>query len=274
MRSDLNSNQIQSSKKFSLENLKMTWRNLVIYGIGVKILWQLEKLIPRYSLIGDTPFFKREHFDWVPLLEANWKIIRQELDEILKYSEQLPNFQDISPDQAYRTSKDNLWKTYFLYGYGFKAEKNCARCPETTRILEQIPGMKTAFFSILLPGKHIPEHRGPYKGLIRCLLGLKIPEPKEKCRLRVGDEIRHWEEGECMLFDDSFQHEAWNETDDVRVVLFIDIVRPMRFPLSFFNDLFLKLIAISPYIQDATKNQKKWDSRLEELFAANVVKDL
>jgi beta-hydroxylase len=77
-----------------------------------------------------------------------------------------------------------------------------------------------------------------------------------------------------MLFDDAFPHEAWNETDDVRVVLFVDIMRPMRFPLSLFNELFLKLIAISPYIQDATKNQKQWDSRLDELFAAKVVKDL
>lgn len=238
------------------------------------LIWQLvgqfERLIPRYSLIGNTPFFERDQFEWVPELEANWKMIRQELDEILKYSDQLPNFHDISPDQAL-LSQDNLWKTYFLYGYGYQVQKNCDRCPETTRLIEKIPDMKTAFFSILLPDKHIPEHRGPYKGVVRCLLGLKIPEPREKCRIRVGDEIRHWEEGKCMLFDDSFPHEAWNETDDIRVVLFIDIVRPMRFPLSFFNKLFLKLIAISPFVKNGIQRQKEWDSRLDELFAAKVV---
>jgi ornithine lipid ester-linked acyl 2-hydroxylase len=274
MRSDLNTNQSQWSKKFSLESLKLTIRNVIIYGFGERLIWQLEKLIPRYSLIGDTPFFEGKQFSWVPEIEANWKLIRQELDEVLKYTSQLPNFQDISPDQAYSTSQDDLWKTYFLYGYGLKAEKNCDRCPETTRLLETIPGMKTAFFSILLPGKHIPEHRGPYKGVVRCLLGLKIPEPREKCRIRVSDEIRHWEEGKCLLFDDSYQHEAWNETNDIRVVLFIDFVRPMRFPMSFFNDLFLRLIAASPYIQDASKNQKEWDKRLDELFAANIVKEM
>jgi ornithine lipid ester-linked acyl 2-hydroxylase len=273
MRSDLETNPTQANNKLSLDNFKQTIRDFLIYGIGEPLIRQLEKLIGRYSLIGNTPFFEREQFEWVPELEANWTTIRQELNEILRFRDDLPNFQDISPDQAYQTSKDNLWKTYFLYGYGIKAEKNCDRTPETTRIIEQIPGMKTAFFSILLPGKHIPEHCGPYKGVIRCLLGLKIPEPREKCRIRVADETRYWEEGKCMLFDDSFPHEAWNETDDVRVVLFLDIVRPMRFPLSLINDWLLKLIAASPYVQDGTKNQRKWDSRLDELFAATVVKN-
>ncbi len=267
MRSNLESNQAQSMIRLSLEDLTTKNRKFIIYGIGEKILSQIEKLIPRYSLIGDTVFFEPQQFSWTAELEVNWKTIRQELDEILKYRDNLPNFQDISPDQAYNASQDNLWKTYFLYGYGVKAKKNCDRCPETTRLIENIPGMKTAFFSILLPGKHIPEHRGPYKGVIRCLLGLKVPEPKEKCRIRVDNETRHWEEGKCMIFDDSFPHEAWNETDDVRVVLFLDIVRPMRFPLSLFNHLFLQLIAWSPYVQDANVNQKQWDRRLEELFS-------
>lgn len=273
MGSDLPSNQPQTNSEVFAGNFKTKLRNLILYGFGEKMIWQLEKLIPRYSLIGDSPFFERKQFSWVPEVETNWKLIRQELDEILKYKEELPNFQDISPDQGYSTSKDDLWKTYFLYAYGIKAQKNCDRTPETTRIIEKIPGMKTAFFSILLPGKHIPEHRGPYKGVIRCLLGLKIPEPREKCRIRVGGETRHWEEGKCMLFDDSFAHEAWNETDDVRVVLFLDVVRPMRFPLSLINDLLLKLIAVSPFVQDGTKKQQQWDRRLDELFATQAVKD-
>ncbi|MGK7877857.1 MAG: aspartyl/asparaginyl beta-hydroxylase domain-containing protein [Xenococcaceae cyanobacterium] len=253
--------------RLSLENLKAKIREIMVYGIGEKILGQFEKLIPRYSLIGDTVFFDPQQFSWTAELEENWETIRKELEEILNYRDNLPNFQDISPDQAYNASTDNLWKTYFLYGYGFKAKKNCERCPETTSLIEKIPGMKTAFFSILFPGKHIPEHRGPYKGVIRCLLALKVPEPKEKCRIRVADEIRYWEEGKSMMFDDSFPHEAWNETDGIRVVLFLDIVRPMRFPLSLFNHLFLQLIAWSPYVQDANANQKKWDKRLEDLFS-------
>ena len=241
-------------------------RKFVIYQIGFNLIQKYEQLIPQYSLIGDTPFFESEQFPWTTELESNWQLIREELDKILEHTTELPNFQDISPDQGYSTTKDNLWKTYFLYGYGLKEDKNCQRCPETTRLIENIPGMKTAFFSILLPGKHIPKHRGPYKGVVRCLLGVKIPEPKELCRIRVAEETRHWEEGKAMLFDDSFPHEAWNETDDIRVVLFLDIVRPMKPPLSWINYLLLKLIQISPFVRDARANQRKWDSKLEKLF--------
>ncbi|MDJ0555515.1 MAG: aspartyl/asparaginyl beta-hydroxylase domain-containing protein [Microcoleaceae cyanobacterium MO_207.B10] len=259
--------------KLSLEYIKAKFRRILVYKIGAKLLWYFEKLIPKYSLIGNTAFFDPYQFDWAKELEANWILIRKELDEILKHRDSLPNFQDISPDQADYTSPDDLWKTYFLYGYGLKGEKNCQSCPETTRLIEKVPGMKTAFFSILLPGKHIPEHRGPYKGVIRYLLALKVPEPKEKCRIRVADETHHWEEGKSMMFDDSFPHEAWNETDGVRVVLFLDVMRPMRFPASIFNELFMKLIAISPYIQDAYMNQKQWEERLEKLFAKEREKE-
>lgn len=266
----MSSKQEHSDIIFSLKRLLSSWqqkiRDFLVYGVGAKLLQKYEQLIPRYSPIGNTAFFEPEQFNWTKELEANWQSIRQELDVILQQTYELPNFQDISPDQAYNLSKDSLWKTYFLYGYGIKMAENCRRCPETTRIVQQIPGMKTAFFSILLPGKHIPEHRGPYKGVIRCLLGLKIPEPQEKCGIRVAEEIRHWSEGKAMIFDDSFPHEAWNETDDIRVVLFLDIVRPIKFPLSIVNQLLLKLIASSPFVQDAYANQKKWDQRLSELF--------
>lgn len=253
----------------SLHNIKQKFRNFLIYGIGEPILRAFEKAISRYSKVGNTAFFEPEkypdHFDWVSHLESHWQDIRQELDQLLQYREDLPNFQDISPDQGYKTSLDNLWKTYALYGYGIKSTESCDRCPETARIIEQIPGLKTAFFSILMPGKHIPEHRGPYKGVMRCLLGLKVPEPREKCRIRVADQIQSWSEGKCMLFDDSFPHEVWNETDGIRVVLFLDIVRPLQFPLSAINHLVIKLIAASPYIQDAIANQKKWNQRLDEV---------
>lgn len=246
---------------------KLNLRNFLIYQVGAPILQQFEKLIPHYSKVENTPFLDASQFEWAQILEMNWEIIRKELDEVLHHRESLPNFQDISPDQATVTSTDDRWKTYFLYGYGFKAEQNCQRCPETTRLIEQIPGMKTAFFSIMLPGKHIPEHRGPYKGVVRCLLGLKIPEPKGACRIRVHDQIRHWQEGKTMMFDDTYLHEAWNETDQIRVVLFLDIVRPLRFPLSWLNQAFIQLIAWSPYIREAQTNQKNWEQRFAQAVA-------
>ena len=158
-------------------------------------------------------------------------------------------------------------KTFFFYAYGFQAPQICVRCPETTRILAQIPGMKTAFFSILSPGKHIPRHRGPYKGVIRYHLGLIVPEPKERCRIQVGDEIRHWEEGRSLIFDDTYPHQVWNDTDGLRAVLFVDFVRPLRFPANVLNGIILKLIAWSPFVQDGVANYKRWEATFDRMGA-------
>lgn len=227
---------------------------------GEKLVRSLEDLIAKYSAVGDGAFFEAQHFPWVGLLETNWKTIRAELDNLLKDVYSIPNFQDISTDQISIT-QDNLWKTYFLYGYGYKAEQNCLRCPETTRLVEQIPGMKTAFFSILLPHKTIPEHRGPYKGLLRYHLGLKVPAAAEQCGICVGGEVRHWQEGKSLIFDDTFPHSAWNNTDEIRVILFVDFIRPMRAPVSWFNQFMIQLIAWSPYVQSGRKNLLEWETK-------------
>src|SRR5208282_4291564 len=97
-----------------------------------------------------------------------------------------------------------------------KAEENCARCPETVRVLQRIPGMKSAMFSILAPRKHIPEHRGMYKGVLRYHLGLIVPGSEGSCRIRVGNDVRCWKEGKSLIFDDSHPHEVWNDCGSYR----------------------------------------------------------
>jgi len=84
--------------------------------------------------------------------------------------------------------------------------------------------MKTAFFSILSPDKHIPAHKGPFNGVLRYHLELIIPEPKEKCRIRVHDQFNEWDEGKSLIFDDTYEHEVCNDTDGFRVVLFVDFI--------------------------------------------------
>jgi beta-hydroxylase len=241
-------------------------RDIFVNKIGARIVWGVEKFVARYSLVENTPFLESKQFDWVSTLENNWQTIRDELEVVLQYTNDLPRFQDISPDQGVNISKDNLWKTFFFYGYGVKMQQNCEYCPQTTKIIEQIPTLKTAFFSILLPGKHIPEHRGPYKGVLRCHLPLKVPQAREQCGIRVDREVRHWQEGKALVFDDSYRHEAWNKTDEVRVVLFLDIVRPMSFPASIVNYLLINAIRWSPFIRDAEKNQQKWDRKIAKIF--------
>ncbi len=254
------------------ETIKDRNRQLVL-GVGEGLIRKIEQQFVRYSLIGDRKFFEPDQFSWVPELEANWQKIRRELDLILQHRDALPNFQDVAKDE-YRITKDDRWKTYFLYGFGLKAEKNCARCPETTRLIETIPGMTTAFFSILLPHKQIPEHKGIYKGIIRYHLALKVPEPETACGIRVGGETRHWEEGKSLIFDDLHPHEAWNNSGEVRVVLFLDFLRPVAPPYGLLNRLIIRLISWSPYVQDGKTRQDQWDDRLEKLFRSTKNKQL
>ena len=229
-------------------------------AVGEQVLAPIERFIGRRSLVGDATFFPLERFPWVAHVEENWEVIREELQRVLEDREALPNFQDISKDQVEITN-DDRWKTFFLYGYGFEAKLGVEMCPRTAALMREIPGMTTAMFSILSPRKHILDHRGPYKGVLRYHLGLIVPHDAAACRIRVGDEIRHWEAGKSMVFDDTFNHEVWNDTDETRVVLFVDVLRPLPFPESAINRLIVKAIGVSPFIRDAKRNQEAWERR-------------
>jgi beta-hydroxylase len=235
----------------------------LLKALGHVGMHALDGVYGAFSKVGDMPVHDSHPFEWASLLEDNWTVMREELDALLQHREALPSFHDIAAD-ASTISQDDNWKTFFLYGYGEKAEENCARCPRTTDLIEQVPGMTTAFFSILSPGKHIPPHRGPYKGVLRYHLGLKVPDPAEKCRIRVDDEIVYWEEGESMVFDDTYNHEVWNETNGERAILFLDVKRPLHQPMAALNDVVLSLLRHTPVVQNARENQKQWSKRLRQ----------
>ncbi|NCJ04945.1 aspartyl/asparaginyl beta-hydroxylase domain-containing protein [Synechococcales cyanobacterium C] len=226
------------------------------------VIDKLVKAVPDYSLIGESVLFTKEQFPWAETLEANWQVIRQELDQILEHTQALPNFQDIMPRQQ-EITQDDGWKTYFFCAFGFVAHKNCQRCPQTWELLRTIPDLKVAFFSILAPGKHIPEHYGKHKGLIRYHLALRVPEPRSQCQIRIADHTLTWEEGKSLIFDDTYPHEVWNNTDGYRVVLFLDIARPMRFPLSLINWSASQILRVSPLVKTAKQNHKAWEQRFE-----------
>ncbi|MHB1928603.1 MAG: aspartyl/asparaginyl beta-hydroxylase domain-containing protein [Acidimicrobiales bacterium] len=244
-----------------------TTRDRALYAanrVGAKVLHGFERIVVRSSAVPTTPFLPVDTFPWIPQLETEWKTIRAELDEVLAYRDELPNFQDISVDQMSLTHDDG-WKTFFFFGYGFRADANCRRCPQTAELLEGVPGMTTAFFSIFAPHKRLPPHRGPWRGVLRYHLALKVPEPASAAGIRVGDEVAHWEEGKSLLFDDGYNHEAWNETDGVRVVLFADVVRPLRPPADQVNRALIGAIGRSPYIADARNRHEAWEQRFEAL---------
>lgn len=218
----------------------------------------MERLVRRYSRVGQRPIFDPAQFDWIPRIEAGWTAIRDELRALLRERERIPGFEVIAPGNT-PDGMRGQWKSYWLVAYGRGMPGNCRRCPETMRLIGTIPAVKTAFFSILAPGMHIPEHRGPYAGVLRYHLGLIVPRRQEACRIRVGTEVAHWQEGRSLVFDDSYPHEVWNDTDEERVVLFVDFARPLPFPASTLNEGAIRLASRSAFVQDIVDHVDEWN---------------
>jgi aspartyl/asparaginyl beta-hydroxylase (cupin superfamily) len=227
---------------------------------GRFLLNKMSRFIAAQSLIGNPPVFDKSVFPWTAEFETNWEKIRAELDEVLKMRDALPSFHEISPGQK-RISIDDNWKTFVFYGFGIRVDANCQRCPETARLLDRLPNLENAWFSILSPHYHIPAHRGPTNGIIRVHLGLMVPRDHEHCRIRVDKQILHWDEGKCIVFDDYYEHEVWNDTDEQRVVLFFDVDRPLR-PLGrLVNRLLIAGIKRTAYVKDAHKRLQAWEEK-------------
>jgi aspartyl/asparaginyl beta-hydroxylase (cupin superfamily) len=227
------------------------------FPIFFHVLHAIERLYEKASRQAPRALYPSAEFAWTRELEEHWPEILGELEVVLKDQRLIPPFHEISPEQRAIT-EDEKWRTYVLHAYGARANHNCRACPRTAAAVERIPGMKTAFFSILAAGKHIPAHRGPYKGLLRCHLGLVIPAPASSCRIRVGNEIAHWQPGRALIFDDTVQHEVWNDSVEDRVVLFIDFSRPMSAPMSWLNEMVMRLIRRSPYGRSMVKRFRRW----------------
>jgi beta-hydroxylase len=196
-------------------------------------------------------------FGWTKILERNAQLIINELNHVLIDYSAIPNFDDLSPEQKRLITGQRKWKSFILYAYGVPIKNNVSVCPDTDRLLHTIPGMTSAFFSILEPHTAISPHRGPYKGFLRYHLGLIIPVPYDLCGIRIGEDTYHWQTGQSLIFDDTVTHSAWNNSDEIRVVLFVDFKRSYPFPIDVFNSLMIYLIGKSPFIADIVEKVEK-----------------
>ncbi|MGL6338911.1 MAG: aspartyl/asparaginyl beta-hydroxylase domain-containing protein [Waterburya sp.] len=159
-------------------------------------------------------FFELSHFPFLSVLETNWLLIKQEFEQLKS-----DNLMDWPEKDIYNQG----WKVFGLYSFGIKLEKNCQLCPQTTQLAETIPGITTVGYSRLASGTKITPHTGCSNKVLRCHLGLNLPE---RCAIRVGDQTKSWQEGKCLIFDDTVEHEAWNLGTSDRIVLLIDFLKP------------------------------------------------
>lgn len=243
------------------KSLNRPFRKLVKRS-GKKAMRWAAKVLSKEGLVPDTPFIDNSHFPFLQEFEEKWEVMRDEVRQILKHREAIPGFEQVSPDQ-YRLAKAQQWKTFVLYGFGQQLPKNCTMAPVTTEVLSRVPNVQTAWFSILAPGYHIPAHSGVTKGIVRAHLGLIVPKEREKCRIRVQDQVKAWEEGKVFVFDDTYEHEVWNETDEERVILLFDFDRPMKWRGRALNNFMLWLMKFTAFYQEPKKNLADFEDRFE-----------
>ncbi len=186
-------------------------------------------LVPR-------PFFEREDFPWIGQLEAAYPVILDELRALLGGDEEgFQPYIQLDPESRRAAEWGSLnrspdWSAFHLYRHGRPIAANAARCPRTMEVLETLPLMRIprhapeVLFSVLRPKARIPRHHGSING--RLIVHLPLIVPPDCGALWAAGEARSWEPGRCLIFDDSFLHEAWNDSEQTRVVMLLDLWNP------------------------------------------------
>lgn len=186
-------------------------------------------------------------------LEKNWKVIRQELKNVMLTYSTLPEFHEVDKSNA-KISFDNrpAWRTIVIKAYDGWFTDNCKMFPQTINLLQDIPSVSTAMFSILEPHVRIPPRTGKFSGILRYHLALSVPA-FERCYIEVNGEKYYWKEGEGILFNDTYLHSVTNDTDEYRIVLFLDIKKKTSFIVEILNKFVLYAIRSSPVFKRAVK---------------------
>ena len=198
---------------------------------------------PRFFYFPDLP--SRPYLDpwsqpWAQTLQEGFAVIRDEAIELLRQDQ--PSFEDFirvrrgDRIENYLAGSSPTWEAFFFYRHGKRFDANHARCPQTSRILESIElchidnHAPEICFSILKPGTHILPHYGVTN--VRSVMHLPLLVPADCALHLLGVGEHHWREGELVMFDDTFQHEAWNRSSEIRVILLMDCWNPLLTPVE------------------------------------------
>eukprot|EP00049_Salpingoeca_infusionum_P002064 m.53558 g.53558 ORF g.53558 m.53558 type:complete len:283 (+) comp11369_c0_seq2:348-1196(+) len=170
----------------------------------------------------DPYFFKPEEYDWVSHVEANWTVIRDELQAYLTKNNNslIPYFGEhlMSSKKCWRALGMRLWNIEHPY--------TPAEFPRTMEVFSKVPNLVSLSFSQLQPNSTIKPHFGDTNANFRCHLGIKIPASLPQCGFRVGPEEQSWQEGKVLMFCDAHLHTAFNNTNETRFIVNFDVMRP------------------------------------------------
>lgn len=220
---------------------------------GKRIRDPVNAFFARQSLIPVEPVVEPGHMPALAIERGQWEAIREEAARVLAGREEVPPFGRISPDHR-RIAPGPQWKSYFFEGYGFRSERNRADCPHTAAFLDRIDGLVVAFYSIMDGDTHVPRHRGLARSWLNCHLPLIVPTAPGRCEIEVAGRPYRWREGEWFVFDETFEHEVWNTTGQPRVVLMLQVRRPMRRLGRAGARTIYEMIRRTSFVQDVRRN--------------------
>jgi aspartate beta-hydroxylase len=178
-----------------------------------------------------------------------WREIRAEADALVARLHSVPRFHEIMREQTSISANDNRdWRMFILKAYGAEFPRNMAQCPTLTALVTESPDVLSASISFLAPGKHIPLHRGPFRGILRFYLVLSMPlaaDGRPAAVLKIAGTEHRLTDGECLLWDDTFPHEVTNDSDEVRTVLLLDVWRRgMPFDMRLLSHLLIFIVRV------------------------------
>jgi aspartate beta-hydroxylase len=170
-----------------------------------------------------------EHFPDVARFAGAWRAIRDEAMALAERVQAIPRFHEIMPEQTDISANDGRdWRMFILKAYGVENTRNMGACPTLASIVAEAPDVLSASLSFMAPGKHVPAHRGPFRGVIRFYLGLSVPKLEDgtpAALLKIDGEEYRIGDGQWLLWDDTYFHEVWNRGDTLRSVLLLDVWR-------------------------------------------------
>lgn len=184
------------------------------------------------------------YFPEAKVFASAWHEIREEADALVARLHSVPRFHEIMREQTAISANDARdWRIFVLKAYGVTCARNMDACPRLAAIVAQMPCVLSASISYMAPGKHIPAHRGPFRGVVRFYLGLSVPRHADgspAAVLKVDGREYRVGDGEWLLWDDTYPHEVLNDSDQVRSVLLLDVWRrDMPFDMELFSRLLI-----------------------------------
>lgn len=205
-----------------------------------------------YSSFIKTPpvLNMQQYFPGAGAFTGNWENIRAEAMNLIDDIEAVPRFHELMPEQYKLSSHgEKEWRMFVLRAYSLDISENMTRCPTLAALVKADSSIKSASISFLAPGKQVPTHTGPFRGITRFYMGLQVPLAEDGgpgVRLNIADQSYRLGNGDALLWDDTYPHSVENNTDQWRIALLLDVYRAnMPGPLRAFTKTIISLARFS-----------------------------